>query len=186
MGPSAWGGSMIRGLERRLRDLLIANDMYPYLPRQELREKAAHILCVSLPKGKTYADLALLRGLKRRDAPPTSNFYESREWQTLRYRVLKLHGGRCQCCGARPTDDNPLHVDHIKPRSRYPQLALDITNLQILCKACNLGKRAWDETDWRRPSEPLQAENDPARPISDDTYTKYQAARRRFARTCAQ
>ncbi len=43
----------------------------------------------------------------------------------------------------------PLHVDHIKPRSKYPDLALDINNLQILCESCNLGKGAWDETDFR-------------------------------------
>lgn len=78
-----------------------------------------------------------------------SAFYESDEWRELRYRALRRGGGCCQCCGARATKDNPLHVDHIKPRSKYPRLALELSNLQILCKDCNLGKRAWDETDWR-------------------------------------
>lgn len=77
------------------------------------------------------------------------SFYETDEWRELRYRALKLHGGCCQCCGNRPTRGNPLHVDHIKPRSKYPELALSLSNLQVLCADCNLGKRAWDETDWR-------------------------------------
>ncbi|MFC6439812.1 HNH endonuclease [Bowmanella sp. JS7-9] len=33
-----------------------------------------------------------------------------------------------------------LHVDHVKPRAKFPELALDINNLQILCETCNLGK----------------------------------------------
>jgi hypothetical protein len=33
-----------------------------------------------------------------------------------------------------------LHVDHVKPRSKYPELALDLDNLQILCAACNTRK----------------------------------------------
>jgi hypothetical protein len=74
------------------------------------------------------------------------SFYESREWRTLRYKALKLHGRKCQLCGA--TDN--LHVDHIKPRSRYPQFELVLENLQILCVNCNVGKGAWDDTDWRK------------------------------------
>lgn len=81
----------------------------------------------------------------------TSNemFFESREWYELRYRALKRHGARCQCCGATPSDGVKMHVDHIKPRSKFPELQWDIDNLQVLCEKCNLGKGAWDCTDWR-------------------------------------
>lgn len=82
--------------------------------------------------------------------PVDAAFYDKREWLELRYRALKLHGGHCQCCGAVPGPGNPLQVDHIKPRSRFPELELDLHNLQVLCKSCNLGKGAWDQTDWRR------------------------------------
>lgn len=78
-----------------------------------------------------------------------SSFYDSDAWRELRYRALKTHGGCCQCCGARGIRGKPLHVDHIKPRSRHPELELELSNLQVLCADCNLGKRAWDETDWR-------------------------------------
>lgn len=76
-------------------------------------------------------------------------FYSGRQWLDLRYRVLRASKGCCALCKSRPTSDNPVHVDHIKPRSKYPDLELDITNLQVLCKSCNLGKSNTDETDWR-------------------------------------
>jgi 5-methylcytosine-specific restriction endonuclease McrA len=60
-------------------------------------------------------------------------FYRSEEWQRLRYSALLESAGRCECCGIRPDKDNPLHVDHIKPRSKYPWLSLDPRNLQVLC-----------------------------------------------------
>ena len=77
-------------------------------------------------------------------------FLASWEWRTLRYEVLKLHDRRCMCCGATPDDKvTVLHVDHIKPRHTHPELALDSTNLQVLCSVCNQGKGAWDTTDYR-------------------------------------
>lgn len=76
-------------------------------------------------------------------------FHSSPRWLQLRYDTLKKYEGRCQCCGARPSDVNPLQVDHIKPRSKYPNLALDPNNVQVLCRDCNIGKGARDETDWR-------------------------------------
>lgn len=81
-------------------------------------------------------------------APPAAgpSFYDSREWRTLRYKALKLHGAKCQLCG----DTGKLHVDHIKPRFKFPELELRLDNLQVLCEDCNLGKGAWDQSDWRR------------------------------------
>lgn len=76
-------------------------------------------------------------------------FHESREWLELRYRVLKKASGSCKLCGCRATPGNPLQVDHIKPRSKHPELALVESNLQVLCKSCNVGKGNKDDTDWR-------------------------------------
>lgn len=77
------------------------------------------------------------------------SFYDSREWLAVRYEALKASAGRCSCCAARASEQNPLHVDHIKPRSKYPELSLVLSNLQVLCKQCNLGKSNTDATDWR-------------------------------------
>jgi len=78
------------------------------------------------------------------------SFYKSSEWQEVRYQALKKHGRRCLVCGRNPRDHGiAIHVDHIKPRSLFPELALDIDNLQVLCEDCNLGKSNRDSIDWR-------------------------------------
>ena len=79
----------------------------------------------------------------------SDSFYRSREWLTLRMFALKNTGATCQCCGAKASDGVQIHVDHIKPRYTHPELSLSLTNLQVLCSDCNIGKGAWDDTDWR-------------------------------------
>lgn len=78
-----------------------------------------------------------------------SDFYNSGRWRQLRYKALSTQERRCACCGASPEHGATLHVDHIKPRSTHPELSLDISNLQILCSDCNLGKSNFDDTDFR-------------------------------------
>jgi 5-methylcytosine-specific restriction endonuclease McrA len=85
----------------------------------------------------------------RRAKDDRKDFYRSEDWRKLRYLALVEHGGKCQACGASAKTGAVLHVDHIKPRSRYPELQYALSNLQVLCGDCNLGKGAWDETDWR-------------------------------------
>ena len=78
-----------------------------------------------------------------------NNFYNSREWHKLRYTAFLKYGRKCLVCGADHKKGARLHVDHIKPISKYPDLAFSLDNLQILCALCNSGKGSWDETDWR-------------------------------------
>lgn len=73
-------------------------------------------------------------------------FYDTREWLDARYDALKRSTGKCELCGR----EDRLHVDHIKPRSKYPELELEPSNLQVLCDMCNLGKSNRDESDWRK------------------------------------
>ena len=63
----------------------------------------------------------------------------------IRYDVLKRCGFKCCACGSK---DN-LHIDHIKPFSKYPELASDFDNLQVLCISCNASKRDRHEDDLR-------------------------------------
>jgi ribosomal protein S30 len=77
------------------------------------------------------------------------DFYSSRAWKILRYQAFERYGNKCACCGATPSDGLVMHVDHIKPKSTSPELALDIENLQILCEDCNVGKINQWQTDWR-------------------------------------
>lgn len=78
------------------------------------------------------------------------NFYLSPEWRKLKYQAFLRYGNSCNCCGrSRKFHNIVLHVDHIKPRSKFPDLALEISNLQILCEECNLAKSNTDQTKWR-------------------------------------
>ena len=80
---------------------------------------------------------------------PGSLFYKSPEWRRLRYIVLSKRGNKCECCGQSPKTGSVIHIDHVKPRSIYPELSLAEDNLQVLCDDCNLGKSNMFEDDWR-------------------------------------
>lgn len=86
-------------------------------------------------------------------------FYDSREWREVRYEAIKSNNGKCELCGRGKHDGVMLHVDHIKPRSKAPHLALDPSNLQVLCEDCNLGKGNRCDVDWRE--QPARAEIPP-------------------------
>jgi 5-methylcytosine-specific restriction endonuclease McrA len=121
--------------------------------RAEIREKARG----RLKAEKVKALDKKLRGQsewspRRFSTDPTGEaFLASYEWRRVRMMALKKHGATCQCCGASPKTGAVMNVDHIKPRRLFPQLALDVDNLQVLCHECNHGKGNWDQTDWREP-----------------------------------
>ena len=95
---------------------------------------------------KSRAIGALVNGVDVR----SDEFLSSYEWRRLRMVVIKKRSPRCECCGATPADGHTvINVDHIKPRRLHPELALEESNLQVLCHVCNHGKGNWDDTDWR-------------------------------------
>lgn len=77
-------------------------------------------------------------------------FYKSREWKELRYRALKYYGARCCVCGRSAKDGVVLHVDHIIPLSKNWDKRLVLSNLQIMCEDCNIGKSNTDTINWRK------------------------------------
>lgn len=82
------------------------------------------------------------------DYANSPDFLMSFEWRKLRLETLRRYGAKCQCCGATPATGAVMNVDHIKPRKRRPDLALDPENLQVLCADCNHGKGN-QEVDFR-------------------------------------
>lgn len=100
------------------------------------------------PQNKPSKEL-YRRQRKVRRAQPGVDFYASEEWRRLRFKVLKTANGVCMLCGRGRPHGVVLHVDHIKPRSKHPELELIFENLQVLCEDCNLGKGNRDDTDWR-------------------------------------
>jgi hypothetical protein len=84
--------------------------------------------------------------------PAADAFYRSQRWRRLRIDALEANRARhgalcCECC--RTGASERWHVDHIRPRSSHPALALEPTNLQVLCADCNRGKGTRYATDWR-------------------------------------
>jgi 5-methylcytosine-specific restriction endonuclease McrA len=67
-------------------------------------------------------------------------FLFSAEWKALRLLAIDKYGLICLCCGRENSRQHPINIDHIKPRKYFPELALDIDNLQPLCGPCNKRK----------------------------------------------
>lgn len=83
---------------------------------------------------------------KPKKSRPSDEFHRSAEWRDLRRRVLEEYGPACMRCGSTGSPQ----VDHIRPKSLFPDARLDFENLQVLCWPCNRSK--WsrkDETDYR-------------------------------------
>lgn len=77
-----------------------------------------------------------------RDGVPTERNPINPTGLTLRYRILRRDGYRCQMCGRDASDGVKLEVDHKIPRSRG---GTDTeVNLWTLCFDCNRGKRDYD------------------------------------------
>jgi len=83
-------------------------------------------------------------------------FYNSEKWARLKVAVKSIYSNVCMNCR---DYDCETHCDHIKPRSIYPELSLDIKNIQILCRECNLKKSNTNENDFRTQYQREQAEN---------------------------
>jgi 5-methylcytosine-specific restriction endonuclease McrA len=100
---------------------------------------------------KRTPTVKIIRAKPKSTSRISKDFYASEEWRRLRYRALRESKGCCALCGRTQREHGVvLHVDHIKPRSRFPSLELDLSNLQILCEDCNLGKSNFDSIDWRQ------------------------------------
>jgi len=101
------------------------------------------LLEAQLSKVNTYSKRSYpkyIKGMK-------SEFYSTKEWRDIRWKVIENAKGCCAVCGrSRKANNVIMHVDHIKPRSKYPELELDKTNLQLLCEECNLGKSTRTQT----------------------------------------
>ena len=91
--------------------------------------------CCSFGREKAFSGSDLAKAHRDRLSPkPKRRHIRS----SHRYRVLERAGFSCQACGARANDGVKLHVDHIHPVSKGG--TNDLSNLQCLCQACNLGK----------------------------------------------
>lgn len=78
-------------------------------------------------------------------------FYRYWNWSLVRADVIsawRKGDRRCGGCGTFIRGKS-IHVDHIRPRSKYPNLRYLKSNLQVLCDRCNRYKHDYDGEDWR-------------------------------------
>lgn len=68
----------------------------------------------------------------------SSRVERSKMSERLRYDVLKRDHYKCQICGSTAKDGAKLQVDHIIPVSKGGKT--EMSNLQVLCSRCNIGK----------------------------------------------
>ena len=70
-------------------------------------------------------------------------FYTSAAWRAVRQQALLRDHYICQKCLRKYEMDRIIRprpatmVHHIKPRQQYPELELDLDNLESLCDACH-------------------------------------------------
>lgn len=64
----------------------------------------------------------------------SKNFYNSVEWHEVRYRAFGRDNFTCLHCGKH---GGKIEAHHIKPRLKFPELALKLGNLATLCRPCH-------------------------------------------------
>ena len=77
------------------------------------------------------------------------DFYQSKEWVALKKKVYKRYGRRCMATQWTEKDGITLSIDHIKPRLKYPRLALSMSNMQVLELGLNKTKSDRIISDFR-------------------------------------
>lgn len=122
--------------------------LLPYLESVDARLEAIRLCDAKID--------AYLERKKSRDPAPKAG-------ASVRYEVLRGAKGKCQLCGI-SAEIRPIDIDHIVPQSKADKNGKvrlngktlnvnDPQNLQALCFACNRGKRASDQTDFRKKNK---------------------------------
>jgi 5-methylcytosine-specific restriction enzyme A len=69
--------------------------------------------------------------------PEARKFYKSKAWEKCRKIALQRDEFLCQSCLKNGNYTPADMVHHIKERKDYPELALDLDNLESLCNPCH-------------------------------------------------
>lgn len=71
------------------------------------------------------------------------------KYYKLKHLIFYYYDNHCFKCNSKQN----LELDHIKPFSKYPELFFEPSNLQILCKHCNILKSNKTNDDYRKPKD---------------------------------
>jgi hypothetical protein len=122
-------------------------------PRSSACQKAFPTIANYLPH------CPYLLGSRKESTMAGEMFYSTPAWRKLRAEVKKkwrAMGLPCAVCGqplvwGGSEARGAVIVDHIMNRKKYPHLALEPTNTQCVCHACNTKKAAYVEHNDREP-----------------------------------
>ena len=82
-------------------------------------------------------------------AGPNHYYWKGGSWNFVKTLARVRDNDTCQCTGACSwhltkkcgfKDSYIMHVDHIKPKKLFPELALDVNNLLTVCPNCHQHK----------------------------------------------
>lgn len=76
-------------------------------------------------------------------------FYNSKEWLSLRSEKLKLNP-LCEECEVKGKLIPATVVNHIQPVTQFPDLKLNIDNLESLCRKCHDRRTRLDNSKYNR------------------------------------
>jgi hypothetical protein len=83
---------------------------------------------------------------------PTGGFarklHSSVAYRKLRRFALDRANNQCQICSSQ----HKLHLDHVKPKSLFPELALNKDNVRILCQDCHINTDSYGGKIFKRIS----------------------------------
>lgn len=95
------------------------------------------------PPGSLSTDGAAWTAKYVSDTPPGgAKFAPWRNSAIVKTLIDETHG-KCAYCEAIIADVAPVHVEHIKPKSKRPELVVDWDNLTLVCPTCNSNKGAY-------------------------------------------
>ncbi len=62
----------------------------------------------------------------------------------IREKLFASSYHKCAYCEAKPAESGNIEVEHFRPKSIYPELAFEWTNLLPICRKCNDSKSDYD------------------------------------------
>jgi 5-methylcytosine-specific restriction endonuclease McrA len=70
---------------------------------------------------------------------------EGKTWKKAEFERIQ---GVCPVCGVTLPSIDFFHIDHIQPLCDRPDLAIELSNLRLVCSKCNLRKGAKKDDCW--------------------------------------
>lgn len=141
----------LKAASSKIRLYLISKNIirkYPLTRLKDMIIQFSLILEIPIEKNESLTDwlVQIYRSGECEYCSKTDiTFLSTSEWRELKKLVYQTYENKCMKCGCL----EKLHVDHIKPSSKYPELINKFTNLQILCSTCNISKGNRNEIDYR-------------------------------------